>query len=325
MSRELLLLRHGKSDWNTGLPDFERPLKERGRRGAQQLGNWLQQQGLIPDLILSSDAERARGTALEACRTMGLPLARIQWEPRIYAGGLKQLLAVLRDQSAGPARVLLVGHNPGLELLLQHLAGPDLEAPADGKLLPTATLARLQMPDDWEALAEGCAQLETIQRPADLPLTFPFPGADASEQRERPAYYYDQSAVIPYRRRKGKPEILLIRSRSGRRWVLPKGIREPELSYAESAAKEAWEEAGARGRVGAKPLGKYRYTKWGADCRVKVFPLAVEDLADEWEESYREREWLAPKAAAKRLQPVAVGKLVRKLGKRLKKGGSGLP
>jgi phosphohistidine phosphatase len=325
MARELLLLRHGKSDWNSGLPDFERPLKERGRRGAQQLGNWLLEQGLLPDLILSSDAERARGTALEACHTMGLPLTRLQWEPRIYAGGLKQLLAVLRDQSAEPARVLLVGHNPGLELLLQHLAGPALEIPADGKLLPTATLARLKMPEDWESVSEGCAQLETIQRPADLPLTFPFPVADVMEQRERPAYYYDQSAVIPYRRRKGKPEILLVRSRSGRRWVLPKGIREPELSHAESAAKEAWEEAGARGRVGAKPLGEYRYAKWGADCRVEVYPMAVEELADDWEESFREREWLGPKAAAKLLQPKALGKLVRKLGERLKKGAAGLP
>lgn len=325
MTRELLLLRHGKSDWNTGLPDFERPLKERGRRGSQQVGNWLLEQGLLPDLVLSSDAERARGTALEACHTMGLPLASLQWEPRIYAAGLKELLTVLRDLSAGPDRVMLVGHNPGLELLLQHLAGPGLEAPADGKLLPTAALAQLRMPEQWGSLAEGCARLEAIKRPADLPLTFPFYGADGIEQRERPAYYYDQSAVIPYHRRKGEPEILLIRSRSGRRWVVPKGIREPDLSHAESAAKEAWEEAGARGQVGAEPLGEYRYAKWGADCRVEVYPLAVEDLADDWEESYREREWLRPKAAAKLLQPAALRKLVRKLGKRLKKGGAGLP
>jgi phosphohistidine phosphatase len=324
MTRELLLLRHGKSDWNTGLPDFERPLKERGRRGAQQLGNWLLEQDLLPDLILSSGAERARGTALEVCHTMGLALARLQWEPRIYAAGLKQLLAVLRGQSAGPARVLLVGHNPGLELLLRHLAGPTLEMPLDGKLLPTATLARLKMPDNWDSLTAGCAQLETLQRPAHLPATFPFPVAEAIERRERPAYYYDQSAVIPYRRFKGKLEILVIRSRGGRRWVLPKGIREPELSHAESAVKEAWEEAGARGRVGAKPLGEYRYAKWGADCRVQVYPLAVEELADEWEESFREREWLRPKAAAKLLQPEALGKLVRKLGRRLKKNPAGL-
>ena len=96
MTRELLLMRHGKSDWNSGLPDFERPLKERGRRGAQQLGNWLLERGLRPDLILSSDAERARGTILEACHTMGLSLACVRWEPRVYSAGLKQLLAGAR-------------------------------------------------------------------------------------------------------------------------------------------------------------------------------------------------------------------------------------
>lgn len=318
MKRELLLLRHGKSDWNTGLPDFERPLKERGRRGAQQIGNWLQAEGWVPDLVLSSDAERARGTALEVCNTMGLGSGPIRWKPRIYAAGLDQLLRLLQGLRETPQRLLLVGHNPGLERLLEYLVGEQAETPEDGKLLPTATLARLRMPDDWARLEAGCARLETIQRPTGLPLTFPYPGPKGGEQRERPAYYYEQSAVVPYRLRKGKPEVLLIKSRSGRRWVVPKGIREPDLSPAESAVKEAWEEAGAQGRVGKKPVGEYRYPKWGAECRVEVYAFAVDRLADEWEESFRERRWCSPKAAAKSLQPDSLRKIVLKLGKRLK-------
>ena len=54
MTRELLLFRHGKSDWSTGVDDYHRPLKDRGKRGAQRIGVWLAQQKMIPDLIVTS-------------------------------------------------------------------------------------------------------------------------------------------------------------------------------------------------------------------------------------------------------------------------------
>ena len=63
MSRELMLLRHGKSDWTEQLDDFDRPLKDRGKRGAQRMGVWLIQQELLPDHVVSSPAERAIVTA----------------------------------------------------------------------------------------------------------------------------------------------------------------------------------------------------------------------------------------------------------------------
>jgi phosphohistidine phosphatase len=61
-----------------------------------------------------------------------------------------------------------VGHNPGLESLIAHLAGDDLDRPQDGKLLPTATVARLEMPEDWTALDPGCAILVSVTRPKGL-------------------------------------------------------------------------------------------------------------------------------------------------------------
>ena len=77
---------------------------------------------------------------------------------------------------------------------------------------------------------------------------------EPSAMRTRPDHYYRQSAVIPYRLREGRVEILLITSRKGKRWVVPKGILEPELTPAESAAKEAREEAGVSGRISAAPV-----------------------------------------------------------------------
>ena len=75
---------------------------------------------------------------------------------------------MLAAHTQAPASVLLVGHNPGLESLLRYLADGDLDEPKDGKLLPTAALARLEMPDDWCALESGCAILLTLLRPKAL-------------------------------------------------------------------------------------------------------------------------------------------------------------
>ncbi|MFW5723654.1 MAG: SixA phosphatase family protein [Halochromatium sp.] len=169
MPRELLLLRHAKSDWDTDAPsDLERPLAKRGRRDAPRIGEWLYREGLVPDLVLSSPAERARKTALKVCKGLDYDKRAIRWEAAIYEANLEHLLQVLAAYTQAPASVLLVGHNPGLESLLRYLTDGDLDEPKDGKLLPTAALARLEMPDDWRALEPGCALLLTLLRPKAL-------------------------------------------------------------------------------------------------------------------------------------------------------------
>jgi phosphohistidine phosphatase len=315
MKRELLLLRHGKSDWNTGVDDYHRPLKDRGKRGAQRIGVWLAQQKMIPDLIVTSPAERALVTAQKACKAMGNGHQDIIEDERIYAAGVDDLVGVLGDCPQDPDRVMLVGHNPGLESLLVWLASTTVSAGEDGKLLPTATLARLQMPADWRALVAGCARLESITRPDSLPKKFPFPAPDGKELRDRPAYYYTQSSVIPYRVRDGKLEILVIASSKKHHLVVPKGIKDPGLSPRESAAKEALEEAGIEGEVAETALGSYTCEKWGATCTVAVYPMKVTRVIseDEWEESHRGREWVNPELAANKLKQQELRPLVKKL------------
>ncbi len=122
--------------------------------------------------------------------------------------------------------------------------------------------------------------------------------------------YIEQSAVIPYRIQKDKPEILLITSRKGKRWVIPKGIIEPDMTPPESAYEEAKEEAGAYGIVYEDLLGTYKYDKWGGTCRVKVYLMHVDELRDAWLEDYRKREWVDVKTAAKRVREKKLKKII---------------
>jgi phosphohistidine phosphatase len=319
--RELLILRHGKSDWSQATDDFKRPLKERGKRDAQRMGLWLAQQDWVPDYILASPASRAITTAQKLCKTIGIYTQQIKQESRIYAADNMTLLAVLADCPAKARRVLLVGHNPGLEELLQYLAEQKIPLPTDGKLLPTATLARLLMPDDWSALPAGCAQMDSITRPHGLPKQFPYPDWQGKELRDRPAYYYTQASVIPYRIQDGKPQILVIMSNQKKHWGVPKGISDPGQTLQESAAQEALEEAGAKGEVGTLPLGSYTYKKWGAKCLVHVYPMAVSHLLPEsaWQESHREREWLSPQQAIERIKHKQLRPMIKALVKQLQK------
>lgn len=319
MTRELLLLRHGKSDWDTGTDDFHRPLKNRGKRGAQRMGIWLAQENLIPDRVISSTAERAMATAQKCCKAMGVYAKQIQKDKRIYLASPDELLKVLADCPSDSQRVMLVGHNPGLEELLHYLAEESIEVPEDGKLMPTATLARLEMPDDWQDLKQGQAKLLQLIRAASLPEKFPYPEAGSKELRDRPAYYYTQSSVIPYRINKGKVEILIIRSSQNKHWVIPKGIADTGLSLQDSARKEAWEEAGVEGEVAEEALGTYRYKKWGATCTVTVYAMAVTNQLpdDEWEEQHRGRQWVSAKKAATTVKQVELVPMIMALEEQL--------
>jgi phosphohistidine phosphatase len=134
-----------------------------------------------------------------------------------------------------------------------------------------------------------------------------------SLMQDKPDYYYEQSAVIPYRDQEGKLEILMISSRKKRRWVIPKGIKEPDLSLRDSAVQEALEEAGIKGRISRLPIGVYQYDKWGGTCTVTVFTMEVEVVSQEWEESYRDREWVTLQEASARVDEAQLSRIIQSL------------
>lgn len=167
MSKELLIFRHAKSSWNSAASDdFSRPLNQRGIKAAQLMGRTLREMDCLPDCIHLSSAQRTRQTCelfLASAQQASVPQYA---DRRLYLAGLQALLAEIHAFDPAYRRVMLLGHNPGLEILLLHLC-PDAPAQADGKLLTTANLAQIKFnSESWTDYS--AAELVTLLRPREL-------------------------------------------------------------------------------------------------------------------------------------------------------------
>ena len=173
--RTLFVLRHAKSSWDDpGLGDHERPLAPRGRRTALQIAAYLRAHEIAPALVLCSPARRTVQT-LEAVAPGGKTLI----EPELYAASASALLARLRQVPNVTTSVMLIGHNPGLQMLVLALAGDrtrtrtrtreDPTRAAVANKFPTAALATLSLDGGWSDLQAGGAELTGYVRPKDLP------------------------------------------------------------------------------------------------------------------------------------------------------------
>jgi len=171
----LLLLRHAKSSWDDpALADFERPLAKRGQKAAPRMGAEIEALGLRPDLILCSSALRTRETLDLVLETWSGGPPPVDYDEAIYMASPTELIAELRKLAANspaPRRVLMVGHNPGLEELAGLLSG--FGDPAARELMaqkfPTCALAVITFEDDdWAAVGPGKGTLTRFITPARL-------------------------------------------------------------------------------------------------------------------------------------------------------------
>ena len=168
MQKELWLLRHGKSDQDTDLTDIERPLKKRGEKNAFEMGRWMEQNQLIPEVIITSPAKRAYDTACIVTEAMHGNPDHIVVDKRIYFHGIEEIKNVLSDVASHSHKILIIGHNPDFENLVQELVGVE-HLPKAKKLIPTATLVRLLLEDDIRNISAGTVKLLAIMRPKNLP------------------------------------------------------------------------------------------------------------------------------------------------------------
>ena len=136
--KTLLILRHAKSSWGEpALADIQRPLNKRGKHDAPRIGELIKEMGLVPDTILSSPAVRAMKTAEAAADRCGYE-GEIEIRENFYPGSPDDYIDAINNLPDACARVMVVGHNPGLEELLSDLTG-------ESEPLPTAALAQVEL------------------------------------------------------------------------------------------------------------------------------------------------------------------------------------
>jgi phosphohistidine phosphatase len=171
MTKTVLLLRHAKASRDDPeMADFDRPLHKRGRRDAPRMGAWMRKSGLAPDLVLCSDAKRARETWAGVAETLR-SAAPVLFERGLYMASAKAICHRLQRIQGTVGTVLVVGHNPGMEEAAKALAergGEPLERLQRDKL-PTAGLVRLEFDiADWGQLQGGRGRLKLFKTAGDL-------------------------------------------------------------------------------------------------------------------------------------------------------------
>ncbi len=170
--RRLVLLRHAKSAYPSGVPDHDRPLAGKGLRRAQAAGTWFRREGPRPDVVLCSDAVRTRQTWEIVSAALKRPPV-LMLEPVLYGASVQEAIALVkratRRVAARDARTLvLVGHEPTMSDLALTLAGKGSDSAARQRIsekYPTAGIAVLRLDGAWSRLAPGSCVLEEFVVP----------------------------------------------------------------------------------------------------------------------------------------------------------------
>jgi len=155
MTKRLILTRHAKSSWDDpNTPDHDRPLNERGKAAAADLGDWLASRGYIPQEVLCSDALRTRKTWSGIAPALpGSPI--LELKPALYHAGPDVMLAVLRHAHADT--VMMLGHNPGIAEFAHRLVASDLLYPEFQRYPTGATLVADFAISSWAEAGFGMA------------------------------------------------------------------------------------------------------------------------------------------------------------------------
>ena len=161
--KRLLIMRHAKSSWkDESLTDHERPLKKRGKNDSEKMGKVLKNKKIVPDIILCSSATRAKQTAKiisEAMKYKG----DIKYADALYMAEPTDILSVINDLSNDAKTVMVIGHNPGSEALVQILTGKVESLPTGSIAYVTAKIK------DWkEIIRNDEVKLKNLWRPKDL-------------------------------------------------------------------------------------------------------------------------------------------------------------
>jgi len=162
--KTLLVMRHAKSSWSIpGVSDHERPLNRRGERDAVQMAQFLESAKIKIDRVIASTARRADQTAKSLVDTMDcLDSGRLESRDDFYLAAPQAYLDYLSHLDDAVTTVIVIGHNPGLESLVETLGG-------QWETMPTAAIACFDFSaDSWSDVAPAKFRLDHMWRPKDV-------------------------------------------------------------------------------------------------------------------------------------------------------------
>ncbi|OUR65298.1 hypothetical protein A9Q79_03060 [Methylophaga sp. 42_25_T18] len=163
-NHELVLLRHGKAETHLHCSDIERDLTETGCERTFNIASYMTSQQLVPDTIISSSAKRAIATANIVCDVFSIDSDTIDVRAALYNADWHEVLNIVQQIPDTVMRVLLVGHNPAFEVLVEQL----VSTAVDDIHLSPSSMARLTFDGKWSDLSSGQCQLLSIMHAQEL-------------------------------------------------------------------------------------------------------------------------------------------------------------
>ncbi len=153
--KTLYMVRHAKSSWdNLSLTDHDRPLNNRGKRNAPEMGQRLKSKGILPDLLISSTAKRAKSTAKQISKKIGYSENDIEWTSDLYHANENSIVDLVRNQDDNHDTIMIFGHNPGFTDCLNLLSGAGIYN------IPTCGVAVIDLDvKSWREVAPGRGSL----------------------------------------------------------------------------------------------------------------------------------------------------------------------
>jgi phosphohistidine phosphatase len=159
--RTLVIMRHAKAE-SSAPTDYERQLTERGHADAEAAGAWLAEQGVVPDYVLVSAADRTTQTWEDVAIGASWDLTLAEYDQGMYAAGTATALDLVREIDEGHSTVVVIGHNPTMSSIVQFLDDGEGDDEAGNQLtlgFPTAAVAVLSYDGDWSELDEAEASV----------------------------------------------------------------------------------------------------------------------------------------------------------------------
>jgi len=164
MSKQLFLIRHAQAEgMQSDIKDIDRILTDDGCRDAMRMGKLLSSEGHIPQLIISSTAERTRQTTRYLCEQLNFDFEKVIFTEDLYESPVRLILSTINKVSDQYSTIYIVAHNPSISYLGESLTGG-----LSGNMSPGAVLHLESSSDSWQEIAQNSCVLKKFYDPIDL-------------------------------------------------------------------------------------------------------------------------------------------------------------